>query len=151
MRAPRSGVQQLDLLRHHERPELGGEAFGEVLVLEHRGPVGAAVGVVLELPHMDELVDRAGVALEVADQVLRMAALFEGRKSELLIELHRLGHLADIERVGPKFVECQGRSPSAKTYSVRDGRNMPASTGITGARISDRMEPLAVPSDRKSL
>src|SRR3954469_21406879 len=80
MRPPGCCVQQLDLLRHHQRAELGGEALGEVLVGEHRGPVRAAAGVVLEFPEMDELVDHAGVALEVADQVLRMTAFFEGRK-----------------------------------------------------------------------
>jgi len=73
----------------------------ESLTAKNRGPMSATLGVVLELPHMDELVDRAGVALEVADQVLGMAALFEGRKAEFLIEADRLGHLADVERIGP--------------------------------------------------
>src|SRR4249920_1309094 len=137
MRPPRGGVQQLDLLGHHQRAEFWNEAFGEVLVLEHRGPVGAAVGVVLELPHMDKLVDRAGVALEIADQVLRMAALFEGRKSELLIELNRLGHLADIERVGPKFVECQDRPPSAKVRRPTEGvKTMSVKRINAGPRMS---------------
>jgi len=36
--------------------------------------VRAAIGVVVELPEMDELVDRAGVALEVANQLLVVAA-----------------------------------------------------------------------------
>src|SRR5258708_30209055 len=146
MRPPRGGVQQLDLLRHHQRAEFYSKAFGEGLVGEHRGPVRAPAGIVVELPEMDELVDRAGVALEVADQVLGMAALFERRKSELLVELRRLGHLADVERVGPQFIECHRRPPSAKAYSVRDGRNMPVASNIAGGRISDRMEPLAARS-----
>src|SRR4051812_6675605 len=137
MRTPRGGVQQLDLLRHHQRAELGGEALGEALVLEHRGPVRAAIGVVVEFPEMDELVDHAGVALEVADQVLRMTAFFEGRKAELLIELHRLGHLADIERVGAKFVECHRRSPSAKVCGPTEGeKTMSVKRINAGPRMS---------------
>src|SRR5258708_37304697 len=119
MGAPGGGMQQLDLLRHHQRAEFCGKALGEGLVGEHRGPVRAPAGIVVELPEMDELVDRAGVALEVADQVLRMPALFERRKSELLIERHGLGHLADIERVGAQFIECHRRPPSARAYSIR--------------------------------
>jgi hypothetical protein len=43
--------------------------------------VRAAVRVVLELPEMDELVDHAGIALEVPDQILVVAALWT-RKSK---------------------------------------------------------------------
>src|SRR5258708_16140969 len=119
MRPPRGGVQQLDMLRNPQRAEFWDEGLGEGLVGEPRGPVRAPAGAVVELPEMDELVDRAGVALEVADQVLRMPALFERRKSELLIERHGLGHLADIERVGAQFIKCHRRPPSARAYSIR--------------------------------
>ena len=64
----------------------------------------AAGGVIGEFPQMDDLVDGPGVALEIADEVARVTALLEGGKAELLVELHRLGHLADIQRVGAKFV-----------------------------------------------
>src|SRR5262247_426358 len=66
MRAPGRRGQQLDLLGGDEGPKLHGEAFDEVLVGEHRGPVRAAIGVVVELPEMHELVDHPRVGLEVA-------------------------------------------------------------------------------------
>src|SRR5579864_479053 len=96
MRTPRCGRQQLDLLCHDERPELGGKAFHEVLVGEDRCPVLPPVGVVIKLPEMDDLVDRASVALEIAHELLVMAALVERREAELLVELRRFRHLADI-------------------------------------------------------
>jgi hypothetical protein len=38
-----------------------------------------AVGVVIELPKMHKLIDGAGIALEVADQLLVLPALLKGR------------------------------------------------------------------------
>jgi hypothetical protein len=55
----------------------------------------APVGVVLELLQMDKLIDRPGVGLEVADEVLVVASLTKRRKAEFLVELHRLGDRAD--------------------------------------------------------
>src|SRR5262249_42779533 len=112
MRAPRCRLQQLHLLCHHQGAELRDEALGEVGVGEHRGPMGAPGGIVVELPDMDDLIDHAGVALEVADQVLVVAALVQRREADLLVELHRLGHLADIERVGPEFIKRHGQTSS---------------------------------------
>jgi hypothetical protein len=43
---------------------------------------------------MDELVDHAGVALEIADQLFVMPAFLKRGEPELLIELGSLGHLA---------------------------------------------------------
>ena len=60
----------------------------------------ATIGVVVELPEMDELIDHARVGLEVSDQLLGLATLFERRVAELAIQLDGLGHLADVERVG---------------------------------------------------
>src|SRR5215510_4773986 len=94
---PRRGRQQLDLLCHDKRPELRGKAFHEVLVGEDPCPVLPPVGVVIKLPEMDELIDRASVGLEVAHELLVMAALLERREAELLVELRRFRHLADIE------------------------------------------------------
>jgi L-asparaginase len=51
------------------------------------------------------LIDRAGVGLEVSDQLLVMTALLERRKANLLVEFHGLRHCADPERVGSQFVE----------------------------------------------
>ena len=75
MRAPRRRRQKLDLLRHHQRPEFRGKTFHEVLVREHAGPVLAPIGVIVEFPEMDKLIDRAGVGLEIADQLLILPAL----------------------------------------------------------------------------
>src|SRR5215831_17420310 len=82
MWTPRRGRQQLDLLCHDKRPELRGKAFHEVLVGEDPCPVLPPVGVVIKLPEMDELVDRASVGLEVAHELLVMAALLERREAE---------------------------------------------------------------------
>src|ERR1700737_1450170 len=79
VRAPRRRGQELDLLGGDQRAELHREAVDEVPVGIYCGPVRAAVGVVGELPEMDELIDHAGVGLEVADQLLVLAALLEGR------------------------------------------------------------------------
>jgi hypothetical protein len=51
------------------------------------------VGVVIKLPEMDDLVDRASVGLEVAQELLVMATLLERREAELLVELRRFRHL----------------------------------------------------------
>src|SRR5688572_11526889 len=115
MRAPRRRRQQLHLLRHDERPEPGGEAFHEVLVGEHARPVLSAVCVVVEFPEMDKLIDRAGVALEVADQLLVVATFLKCGKAELLIELGCFGHLADVQRISSHLVENHCCSPFEST------------------------------------
>src|SRR5262249_21398532 len=99
MRAPGRSRQQLHLLCHHERPELAGKALDKVLVGEHAGPMLAAIRVVLEFPKMDQLVDGAGVSLEVADQLLVVPALLKRRKAQFLVEPARFRHLADIKRI----------------------------------------------------
>lgn len=101
-------MQQLHLLRHHQRAKLRGKAFGEIGVGEDGRPVRAAAGIVVEFPEMDDLVDRSRVTLELADQVLVVPALLQRREAELLVEFDRLGHLADVERVGPELVERHG-------------------------------------------
>jgi hypothetical protein len=53
---------------------------------------------------MYKLIDCACVALEISDELLVLPALLKCREADLLIELHRLGHLADIQRVGSQFV-----------------------------------------------
>ena len=80
MWTPRRGRQQLDLQCHDKRPELRAKAFHEVLVGEDACPVHPPVGVVIKLPKMDELVDRAGVGLEVANELLVMAAFLSAGK-----------------------------------------------------------------------
>src|SRR6266542_6933585 len=77
MRSPRGRGQHLDFLGREQRSEFHGKALDEILVGEHRRPVRATIGVVVELPQMDELVDHARVGLEVADQLLVLAALLE--------------------------------------------------------------------------
>jgi hypothetical protein len=107
MWTPRRGCQQLDLLCHDKRPELRGKAFHEVLVGEDPCPVLPPVGVVIKLPEMDDLVDRASVGLEVAYELLVMAALLERPEAVLLVELRRFRHLTDVQCVRSQFVQRQ--------------------------------------------
>src|SRR5215467_8523940 len=111
MGAPRGRGQQLHLLGGKERAELHGEAFDEILVGEYRGPVRAAIGVVVELPEMHELVDHPRVGLEVADQLLVLAPLLERGEAELAVQLDRLAHLADVKGVGPQLVDRHDDPP----------------------------------------
>src|SRR5215469_7405342 len=105
MWTPRRSRQQLDLLCHDKRPELRGKVFHEILVGEDPWPVLPSVGAVIKLPEMDDLVDRASVSLEVAQELLVMVALLERRKAEFLVQLRRFRHLADVECVGSQFVQ----------------------------------------------
>src|SRR5204863_8619909 len=52
MRPPGRCLEELYLLGHEQRTELGGEAFDEILVREHAGPMRASVGIVIEFPEM---------------------------------------------------------------------------------------------------
>ena len=83
MRSPRGRGQQLDLLGSEQRTESDGKALNEILVGKYRSPVRATVGIVVELPEMDELIDHARVGLEVADQLLVLAAFLERWVAEL--------------------------------------------------------------------
>ena len=74
MWTPRRRRQQLDLLCHDKRSELRGKTLHEILVGEGPCPVLPPVGVVIKLPEMHDLVDRASVGLEVAQELLVMAA-----------------------------------------------------------------------------
>src|SRR3954451_20761079 len=136
MWTPRRRRQQLDLLCHHKRPELRGKAFHEILAGEDFCPVLPPVGIVSKFPEMDELVYRAGIGLEITDELLVMAALLERREPELLVELRRFRHLADMERVGSQFVQRhQGFSCSHLNFS--------GLSPLRGPR--DRSNPLSVP------
>ena len=79
MRSPRRWVQELYLLGHYQGAELRGEAFDEILVREHSGPMRATVGVIIEFPKMWKLIDRPGIALEIADKLFILPALLERR------------------------------------------------------------------------
>jgi hypothetical protein len=85
-------------------------------------------------------------------------------RNVLQLQLFPSGGDASLRVVGPPAwpslcFHGLRHSPGAtlsgsRTYSVRPesaGRNMPPATSIARARISNRMEPLAVPSDWKSL
>src|ERR1700730_16928532 len=83
---------------------------------------------------MHKLIDRAGIALEVPDELLVLPAPLERRKAEFLVELHRLGHRADAERVGSQLVERHWKfllariSPSDRQRSPtrpRDAKHLP--------------------------
>src|SRR5262245_60340541 len=109
MRAPGRRGEELYLLRHDQRSKACGEALDKILIGKHAGPVVAPVGIVVELPQMHELVDRAGIALEVANQLVVVAALLQRRETDLLIELGRFRHLADVKRVRSQFVKGHRR------------------------------------------
>src|SRR5579863_9766658 len=111
VRAPGRGFQKLYLLGHHERAEFCGETLDEILVREHRGPMRPAIGVVLEFPQMDELVDRARIGLEIADQLLVLAALLQRRIPEFLVELDRLRHRSDAQCIGSHLIESHRAFP----------------------------------------
>jgi hypothetical protein len=66
------------------------EAFDEILVREHSGPMRATVGVVIEFPEVYQLIDRACLALEIPDELFVLRAFLERSEADLLIELHRL-------------------------------------------------------------
>jgi hypothetical protein len=46
---------------------------------------------------MDDLVNRPGIGLEVADEVLIVASLTQCREAELLVELHRVVQYIDAQ------------------------------------------------------
>src|SRR5215831_4815421 len=106
MRPPRRLCHQLQLLAHHQRSELRSKPLDEILVREHGRPVRAPGAVILEFPDVHELIDHSRVGDEIPDEVLVVATLLQRRKPELGIELLRLSHFADVERVGTHFVEC---------------------------------------------
>jgi len=58
MRSPRRWAQELYLLGHQQGAEFRGEAFDEILIRKHSGPMCATVGVVIEFPEMYKLIDR---------------------------------------------------------------------------------------------
>src|SRR5262249_53938514 len=105
MWTPPRSRQQLDLLCHDKRPELRNKAFHEVLVGEDPCPVLPPLVVVIKLTEMSDLLDRSGVGLEIAEELLVMVALIERREAEFLVEFRRLRHLADVECVGSQFVQ----------------------------------------------
>lgn len=104
-------MQQLHLLGHHQWTKLRGKALGKVGIGEQRRPMGAAIGVVLELPQMHQLIDHAGIALEITDEVLVVPTLLDRRITELLIQPDCLRHLANVQCVSPEFIECHDACP----------------------------------------
>src|SRR5262245_17338229 len=105
MRPPRRLGHQLHFLAHHQRSELRSEPLDEILVPEHGRPVRAPIPIVLEFPDVHDLIDHPGVGDEIPDEVLVVATRLQRRKPEPGIELLRLRHVADIERVRTHFVE----------------------------------------------
>src|SRR5712692_5273747 len=135
MRSPRGRGQQLDLLGREQGTELHGKAFDEILVGEYRCPVRPTVGIVVELPQVDQLVDRARVRLEVSDQLLVLAALLERRVAELGVQLDRLAHLADVERVRSHLVD---RHPDPPGTGSERAKRSPAARGGQGTGCRSR-------------
>jgi hypothetical protein len=125
-------MKQLHLLGHHQRPELGGEALGEIGVGEHRRPVRATGRIIRELPEVDDLVDRSGIALKVPDETCVVTALLQGWKAELLVEPDGLRHLSDVKGIGSELIKCHERIE----YTFRRGLTTKRSRG--NARPADR-------------
>ena len=84
MRSPRRWMEELYLLGHHQGTKFRSEAFDEIPVREHSGPMRSTVGVVIEFPKMWKLIDRPGIALEIADKLFILPALLERREADLL-------------------------------------------------------------------
>src|SRR3546814_21132326 len=104
MRSPGSRLEQLVLLGEDQRADALAE-LGEDRVGVDRLPMMAAIGVVLELPEMDPLVEAAAVGLEVADQPVGEFVVpgeFAGAGAGS-------GHLAAVERIGAHFVRAAAR------------------------------------------
>ena len=102
MRSPRGRRQQLDLLGQYQRPEMGREAFHKIRVGKDGGPVRAPVGIVVELPEVDQLINHARVGLEVANQLLIMAPFLQRRVPTLGLQFDRFSHRAHVQGGGPR-------------------------------------------------
>jgi len=87
MRSPRGRGQQLNLLGKHQGTKVGGKAFHKILVGIDRCPVGTTISIVVELPQVDQLIDHAGVGLEVANQFFVLTTFLERRVAKLGIQL----------------------------------------------------------------
>ena len=76
MRAPRRGVKKLHFLGHQQGRNLDAKPSTKSLFV-YTVAQCARISVIVELPQMQEPVDRAGVDLEVFDQLLVMVALLK--------------------------------------------------------------------------
>src|SRR5690242_7783092 len=117
MRPPRRSLEQLHFLGHQQWTEPRGKALNEVLVrIYSSSPMRPTICIIVKLPKMQKLIDRSGIRLEVPDQLLVVAALLERRKANLLIELHRLRHCADSERIGSQFIQGHRTFPPCERF-----------------------------------
>jgi len=74
------------------------------------------IGIIVEFPKMQKLIDRSGIGLEVSHQLLVVIALLERGEANLLIKLHRLGHCANAERIHSQFIERHRTFPFRKRF-----------------------------------
>ena len=93
MRSPGCRVEEFHLLRLHQRPEFGREPLDERRVGEQACPERPAIRIVVELPHVNKLIDRARVRLEVTHQFLVETAFTQSRVTKLRVQLDRLAIL----------------------------------------------------------
>jgi hypothetical protein len=105
--APKARTAELVVLLAHQRANFGGKGH-ELRVGKHPGPKGAAVGVVVEFPDMDQLVHRTHVASEIAHQLLRV--LGQDGPSLVFVVRGDFGHFSDDHRIGAQFVNGHGVS-----------------------------------------
>src|SRR3546814_12312995 len=90
----------------------------------------AAIGVVLELPEMDQLVEAADVGLEVADKPVGEFVV----PGEFPVDGDGFGHLADVERIGPHFVEGHRRTPRFLSCRVLSCQAFASAAAGSGGR-----------------
>ena len=89
MRSPWRCIEELYLLGHNQRAKLRDKALAEIVVRGQTCPMRSPVGVIIEYPELEKLVDRTGIALEITDKLV-LSAPSGAPEADLLIELHRL-------------------------------------------------------------
>jgi hypothetical protein len=107
--APKARTAELVVLLAHQRANFGGKGH-ELRVGKHPGPKGAAVGVVVELPDMDQLIHGAHIAREITHQFLRVLA--QHRPALVFIVGDDFGHFSNDHGISAQFVNGHGDSKS---------------------------------------
>ena len=81
LRPPRRRQHELVLLLGNQWPDFGGKGH-EVRIAVDPGPKGAAVGIVVKLPDVDQLVQGPHISCEIAYQHLRQGSDGRGQDSK---------------------------------------------------------------------
>ena len=100
--------------------------------------MGPAIVVALEAPQVDQLMQLAGIADEVADQVLAEAAGLQGRPALSRIQAHDFGHLPHRDRVGA-LLEDPRHVVTPSSRGLADCRADPGRGMRRGAAAAQRL------------